>query len=736
MTSNFALRTMILACTSVAAFSFAQVNISGKVLYKNKPVKDVNVSLKDSYDGATTDAEGNYKFQTDEKGAKILVFSHPKYENSEQSINVESNDITINTNLKESLSEIDAVVITAGSIEASDKKRATALLTPLDIYTTAGADGQVTAALGYLPGVQKVGESEGLFVRGGTAGETKIFIDGTLVNNYFSQSTPGLSGRDRFNTSLFKGNVFSSGGYSAQYGQALSSVLLLESVDLPSKTSYDFSLSPLFAGANYQKLNEAKTASWGVSANYSNLGLVNGVFNANTDFSKSPNGFGSDANFRIKTKKGGFIKYYGNFQTGSMGVNNLSLEPNIDRSEVDLESNYTFQTLSYKEKFGKYKVNLSASYSFNQNNLDFTNVENGIASDTFAIYTKGNYVNAKSVVERKISKISVFRTGLEFNNSIEDSQFGSYKKHVTDLISSGFAETNLAVNRNFSLSLGARAEHSSYLDRWNLAPRVSMAYKISDTWVSSLAYGIYYQNPESKFINSNARLGFQKADHYIFQLQHNTDGRSLRLEAFYKDYSYLIKTVGSTSFQTAIDNSGNGFAKGMEIFWRDRKSIKGIDYWLTYSYLDTERNFMNFPTSLTPTFAAKHTLSAVAKKFVLNWKTGFNLSYTYASGRPYYDLTQDFNSSIRHQGYLKDYNALNFSVNYVPSIGRTDNKANTVIVLGINNILGTKNVFGYNYSQDGMRRSPVLPAYDTFVFIGAFISFGVDKTDDAINNNL
>uniref|UniRef100_UPI0028A8D514 TonB-dependent receptor n=1 Tax=Soonwooa sp. TaxID=1938592 RepID=UPI0028A8D514 len=500
MISHFALRTMILTCTSVAAFSFAQVNISGKVLYKNKPVKDVNVSLKDSYDGATTDAEGNYKFQTDEKGAKILVFSHPKYENSEQSVNVESSDIIINTNLKESLNEIDVVVITAGSIEASDKKRATALLTPLDIYTTAGADGQVTSAIGYLPGVQKVGESEGLFVRGGTAGETKIFIDGTLVNNYFSQSTPGLSGRDRFNTSLFKGNVFSSGGYSAQYGQALSSVLLLESVDLPSTTSYDFSLSPLFAGANYQKLNESKTASWGVSADYSNLGLINGVLNTNTHFTKNPIGFGADANLRIKTKKGGFIKYYGNFQTGSMGVDNLSLEPNIDRSEVDLKSNYTFQTLSYKEKFGKYRVNLSASYSFNQNNLEFTNFENGIASNPFATYSKGNYVNTKAVVERKISKISVLRTGLEFNNSIEDSQFGGYKKHFTDLISSGFAETNLAVNRNFSLSLGARAEHSSYLDRWNLAPRVSMAYKISDTWVSSLAYGIYYQNPESKFI--------------------------------------------------------------------------------------------------------------------------------------------------------------------------------------------------------------------------------------------
>jgi hypothetical protein len=62
----------------------------------------------------------------------------------------------------------------------------------LDVYTTAGANGQISSALGYLPGVQKVGESEGLFVRGGTGAETKIFMDGNLVNNYFTNLVPEL----------------------------------------------------------------------------------------------------------------------------------------------------------------------------------------------------------------------------------------------------------------------------------------------------------------------------------------------------------------------------------------------------------------------------------------------------------------------------------------------------------------------------------------------------------------
>ena len=103
----------------------------------------------------------------------------------------------------------------------------------------------ITNAIKTLPGTQQVGESEGLFVRGGTAAETKIFIDGTLVNKFFYSSEPDLATRGRFNPFLFKGTIFSSGGYSALYGQALSSVLLLESIDLPEKTSADVGISYL-----------------------------------------------------------------------------------------------------------------------------------------------------------------------------------------------------------------------------------------------------------------------------------------------------------------------------------------------------------------------------------------------------------------------------------------------------------------------------------------------------------
>ena len=738
------MKTRIFTLVFTFAFTFtliAQITISGKVLGRNnKPLKDVSVTLKDTYDGATTDETGNYKFETSEKGSQTLIFSHPKFIEIEKSIQIEDKNLILNAELKESVSEIDAVVISAGSIEASDKKRATTLLTPIDVYTTAGANGQISSALETLPGVQKVGESEGLFVRGGTGTETKFFMDGNLVNNYFGNSVPGIKAMDRLNTSLFKGNVFSSGGYSAVYGQALSGVLALESIDLPERNAADFGISPIFASGGIQRVNQEKTHSYGISLGYSNLELMQKILKFNTDFEKAPNSFGGNGNFRIKTSRGGFIKYYGSYDTSSMKLSSPNLDDETSSDKINQNGKNTFHSLSYREKFGRYTLNLGSSYTFNQNILHFSNVDqNGSSPFNNDIDSKGNYFNAKALIERKLFKISAIRAGIELNTTKEETwvSIAQKKYEFRDDITSLFAETDLGISNDLSLKIGARAENSSSINHWNFSPRFAMAYRISKEWTSSLAYGTFFQNPESRFFTENYQPNYQRADHYIFQVQRAADGRSLRLETYYKKYQDLIKTTTDFYRPIALNNNGSGYAKGVELFWRDKKSLKNIDYWVSYSYLDSKRDYLNYTESLFPNFAAKHTLSVVAKKFVTNWKTGFNISYNYNSGRPYYNfVTENGNTVLKNQGFVKDYQAVNFSLNYLPNLGKKDARAFTVLVLSINNVLGTKNEFGYNFSSNGLKSRAIVPPTNTFVFIGAFISFGTDRTQEAINNNL
>jgi CarboxypepD_reg-like domain len=220
----------------LAAFVFilktvtAQTIITGMVRDAKTPVSGATIAIKDSYDGTTTDSTGKFSFKTTEKSEKILVISAIGYKTFEQKLNLNGTPQDLTVTLKEEINEMRAVVITAGAFEASDRKRAT-VLNSIDIVTTASANADITGAIKTLPGAQQVGEQEGLFVRGGTAAETKIFIDGTLVNNFFYTSEPNIATRGRFSPFIFKGTVFSAGGYSALYGQALSSALILESID-------------------------------------------------------------------------------------------------------------------------------------------------------------------------------------------------------------------------------------------------------------------------------------------------------------------------------------------------------------------------------------------------------------------------------------------------------------------------------------------------------------------------
>jgi hypothetical protein len=79
---------------------------------------------------------------------------------------------------------------------------------------------------------------------------------------------------------------------------------------------------------------------------------------------------------------------------------------------------------------------------------------------------------------------------------------------------------------------------------------------------------------------------------------------------------------------------------------------------------------------------------------------------------------------------------MSFSVNYLPKIGNTKTKNFIVWVFSVNNVIGNNQIFGYNYSANGARKEAIVPTAKRFFFLGCFMSFGVDRTDDIINSNL
>jgi vitamin B12 transporter len=741
------LMIMLLASTGNG---FSQVTVSGKVFSRKQPVAGASITLKDTYDGTTTDSSGNFSFGTTEKGDRLIVISAVGYKPFEQRISLSGRPISLDITMKEEVTELNAVIVTAGTFEAGDKKRA-AVLTSIDIATTAGSNADITAALKTLPGTQQVGEQEGLFVRGGAGYETKQYIDGNLVNNPYFSSVPDIASRGRFSPFLFKGTVFSTGGYSALYGQALSSVLLLESIDLPEKSEIDASISPIVLGVGTQQLAKNKKSSFGVTYNYVNVGLYFALVKQTPDFFTMPQFHNGDANFRIKTKNGGMFKYYTTFAFSNLGLRRPDIDSSYLKDAFSIKNRNWYNNLSYRENIGDgWKMTLGASFSTNLDKIQ-QQVQDGnnqpkqfspsvywMNSKNFTLDNLQTLALGRAVFEKKLGGLNALRFGSEYWHTnyqlkYKDSAF----KQVDDYIAA-FAEASIYLSKELAAQVGARFEHSSLINKSDIAPRVSLAYKTGKSSQVALAYGIFYQKPESQQLFSSANVGFTKSVHYIANYQRVSNQRTFRVEAYYKKYQDLIKQEPIGFNYYSYNNSGNGYAKGIDIFFRDKKTIKEFDYWISYSYIDTKRDYLNYPGQLQPNFVAQHTASLVTKKFFTEIKSGFNLTYSWASGRPYYNILPDGNNKfyIADRGKTKDFNSFNFSAEWIPSLGKQNPKAFVVWFVSVNNILGTDQVFGYNYSYNGAAKSPVTPTAKRFYFIGCFLSWGVDRTQDAINNNL
>ena len=118
------MKTFLISLIVIANISVnAQTRISGKVTdIKGISIPGANVYLKGTYDGTSSDKNGNFLLITDETGSQILVVQAISYKTFESNITCSEQPILSNISLSESINLLTAVTITAGAMEASDLK--------------------------------------------------------------------------------------------------------------------------------------------------------------------------------------------------------------------------------------------------------------------------------------------------------------------------------------------------------------------------------------------------------------------------------------------------------------------------------------------------------------------------------------------------------------------------------------------------------------------------------------
>ncbi len=691
----------------------AQVIIQGIVTDGNgKAIPGANVLIAGSYDGTSTDDRGKFAFTTSEKGNHILVVTFVGYKTSTVRLDIADSSIEVIVTLSEEISELQAVTINAGSFTASDASRRT-VFRALDIATTAGATADIAGALNTLPGTQKVGESERLFVRGGDGNEARTFIDGLVVLDAYSPSAPNTPSRGRFLPFMFKGTSFSTGGYSAEYGQALSSALVLDSKDKAELQRTDFGI--LSVGGDVGHTQVWDRGSVGGKIQYTNLKPYTGIISQETDWIDAPVSMEGNAALRQQVGSNGMFKFYGNFNRSNFSLYQHDIDDVDKKYLLDLTNTYQYLNSSYKN-------NINDNWAI-RGGVSYTYLDNETLTDTSEINQTTSGLHVKAVTEGSVSDNLELKAGAEtiITNYREGTVYS-----FEEAISSLFLETDIYLSNEFVIRIGGRGEYNELSQEFSIDPRMSLAYKLGGQGQVSLAYGKFRQSVEADFLKINSNLQAERADHYILNYQVVKNNKTFRIESFYKEYRDLVKF--NNAGEPSAGNEGIGDAKGFELFWRDNASFGGLDYWVSYSFLDTKRDYLNYPYKATPSFTSKHNFSLVTKYFVRKLKSQLGLTYSFTSGRPYNNPNAGTFNGMR----TPNYSDLSFNWSYLPT-------TSVIIYLSCTNLLGRDNIFGYEYSavpnQDGVFNGrPIRQAAPRFLFMGIFITLSKDKSVNQLPN--
>ena len=572
--------------------------------------------------------------------------------------------------------------------------------------------GDIMMAVNALPGTSTADDEGGLLVRGGERYETKTFIDGLLVESPYTAKMPNVPVRGKFSPMLFRGTVFNTGGYSAEFGQALSSALILNSIALPEKDETNIALYS--SSLDFTKIKRWKNSSISSITEYANMKPTNQVIKSNFNWKKNPESLTQTLVFRQKTGNEGMLKTLAFFSA----EDNSMYYPNLDSGLDDLvgmkNKNY-FLLSTYNDKVAKTIIHTGISLNYDDSKLSSNENTLWDINQSAQIKLTGTDFPFEDISVKYGGDIYLKKYEREY---LYDNKSTGQEWEYKFINLSAFAESNIRIGKHIAIRPGIRVEHIGLINKTYISPRFSAAYQINSISQFSFAYGKFIQQPEDNNLIYNPDLNPEKARHLIINYQVIRDKQTFRIEVYHKKYSELIKydELYSTN-PTSYSNLGKGYARGVDVFFRDWQIVKNGDFWLAYSFIDSKRDYRDFSFYHTPEFITRHNLTLQYKHYFEITDSYLSLNYNYASGRPYLD--PNFENTLFE---TKHYHNLSAGIfHFTECFGKF-----TMFHLQVTNLLGFNHVFGYKYAsipdQNGIYNSlPVLPAYKRMIIFGIYV---------------
>ncbi|QHI36882.1 hypothetical protein IMCC3317_22520 [Kordia antarctica] len=711
----------------------AQVVISGKVTYIDRtPLSKVIIFIDGTLYETESDEKGDYTLEIDQvSNTDLLIIAHKKgYEDVFKNIIIRDGikEIKFDIVLFNKVNSLSEVIIKGNRNITKISPIASETIKELDVLINT-SDVNIISALDNVSGAQQIGETGELAVRGGAGAETKYFFDGMILRNQLGVSVQGQSSSFRFSPSFFKDLEFNASGYSAEYGQALSSILIMKSKDRPTANTLGILVSPFFVDVETSWLINKKE-SLEVKVNYLNFGIYAQIQEPTLSHLELDNGPRSlDANlfYKYKINENSYFKLFSYASTSKIASSSESIENKGIKEDSDIKNinSYNLATLNY-ELSSKTKLNFGMAFAHNDDMIRTDIRQNSITTSGVPLQIRSNDFHLKGNIKTTATKALSINVGSEFFHQETLFKSGDDETIVTDNLVAAHAEGTLRLVRNLFTSIGFRAEHSSLTEKKNLAPRFNVTYKNDKKWNISLSYGDFFQQTSPFNLLEAPSIEFLKASNWVFSIEKKYEDHTFKIEAFDKNYKRLVRSQSNI-----LDASGNGFARGFDISGRGRNVFNKINYSFNYSYLDTKRLYRDFPIEANVPFASEHTASVALNTSFFGGNIITGLTYKYASGRSYFNPNRS-NSEFNLDKTIA-YQTLNANIIYSTKIKETP----VLFITTITNALGKTQTFGYEYSTtDFSNRRAIQPIYNRFIFVGCYITLGLDKSDEFIDNLL
>ncbi|KUG25729.1 tonb-dependent receptor [hydrocarbon metagenome] len=665
--------------------------VTGRVVenISRQPIPGVNVILERTQIGGATDIEGKFEISNVPIGnyqVRISAIGYTTLIRSDVVVN-SARPTQLTIELAETVLELEGVTITSGFFD-SEPTEVISLkkFSYEEIRRAPGGFEDVVRALSVLPGVgqQSAGRND-LVVRGGAPSENLYLVDGFIfptINHFGNQGATG-GPLSFINLDFVEETSFSTGGFSAIYGDKLSSVL---KINLREGRTDRFggkaTISASQFGLNLEgPVQEKSNFIFSIRRSYLDF-----IFNA-AGFNFVPEYYDLLGKYNYNIDNSNRISFLFVGALDRVKFNNNDEDDIFDNARIlGSDQNQYVTGISYDHLFRNGILTFSAGRSY----IKFDSFQNDTLLNPIFI---NNSIEAEN--ELKGSLIYKLSLNAEINvgASVKFIDFQTdvlFPNNFITTFGDTLLQNNLTADKNFSkygaylqysnlffnklrFNLGGRVDYFDAIDKsFYLSPRFSASYNFNNLTRLNFSTGVYHQFPSYIWLAArNNNLEAIKVNQYILGVsQRLTENLQLKLEGFYKVYKnypastlrpYLVLANTGAGYGGAEENfesfgfeslvsEGFGNAKGIELSVQKRSTGQGIYGLISATYAQTE--FTGLDGIKRPSAFEQEWIFNLSGGYIFDHQWEVSFKFRYASGRPITPYNSNGTQSLSN--YLTD----------------------------------------------------------------------------------